>query len=120
MPQRGLYTSILLLDAIGIGNASACIYPYVDQLLQRRVADPDRKLGGLVLQVKGDFCRQVRRYDQLTKLARRFCVALPLIEIVRDPTPTRSRPSRHRFSGSPRPPQGSPLRFDPARRVSRP
>src|SRR5207249_10576602 len=32
----------------------------------------------------------------------------------------RSRPSPSRFFGSPRPRQGSPLRFDPARRGSRP
>ena len=28
--------------------------------LRWRADDPDRKLGGLVLEVKGDFCRQVR------------------------------------------------------------
>ena len=32
----------------------------------------------------------------------------------------RSRPSHNRFSGSPRRRQGSPLRFDPAKRGSRP
>ena len=60
------------------------------------------------------------RHDQLTRFARRLGVSLPTNENVRDPTPTRSRPSRSRFSGSPRPRQGSQLRFDPARRGSRP
>lgn len=36
------------------------MYPYVDQLLRWRADDADHKMGGLVLEVKGDFCRQVR------------------------------------------------------------
>jgi len=58
--------------------------------------------------------------DQLARLAQRLGLSLPTSEIVRDPTPTHSRPSRRSFSGSPRPCQGSPLRVDPARRGSRP
>jgi hypothetical protein len=56
------------------------------------------------------------RHDRLARLAKRLRVSLPTSDIVRDPTPKRSRPSRIPFSGSPRPRQGSPLRFDPARR----
>ena len=37
------------------------MYPYVEQLLRWRAQDPAQKLGGLVLEVKGDFCSQVRR-----------------------------------------------------------
>src|SRR4029450_8806861 len=36
------------------------MYPYVDQLLRWKADDPTRKLGGLVLEVKGDFCGQVQ------------------------------------------------------------
>ena len=60
IPQRGLYTGIAILGAVGTGKTSACMYPYVDQLLRWRAQDPERKVGGLVLEVKGDFCRQVR------------------------------------------------------------
>ncbi|WP_291990042.1 TraM recognition domain-containing protein [Luteitalea sp.] len=60
IPQRGLYTGIMILGAVGTGKTSACMYPYVDQLLRWRAADPELKMGGLVLEVKGDFCRQVR------------------------------------------------------------
>jgi hypothetical protein len=55
------------------------------------------------------------RRDGLAHLARRLRVSMT----ARDRTPKRShhsRPSRARFSRSPRPRQGSPLRFDPARR----
>jgi len=60
IPQRGLYTGIMILGAVGTGKTSACMYPYVDQLLRWRAADQNLKMGGLVLEVKGDFCRQVR------------------------------------------------------------
>jgi hypothetical protein len=60
IPERGLYTGTLIVGAIGSGKTSACMYPYVDQLLAYRASDPARKTAGLVLEVKGDFCRQVR------------------------------------------------------------
>jgi hypothetical protein len=60
IPQRGLYTGVMVLGAVGTGKTSACVYPYVDQLLRWRAQDPDLKRGGLVLEVKGDFCGQVR------------------------------------------------------------
>jgi len=60
IPERGLYTGTLVVGAIGSGKTSACMYPYVEQLLGYRAGDPARKVAGLVLEVKGDFCRQVR------------------------------------------------------------
>jgi hypothetical protein len=60
IPQRGLYTGVMILGAVGTGKTSACMYPYTEQLLKWRAQDPDRKIGGLVLEVKGDFCTQVR------------------------------------------------------------
>lgn len=60
IPQRGLYTGVMILGAVGTGKTSACMYPYVEQLLRWRAGDPDRKVGGLLLEVKGDFCKQAR------------------------------------------------------------
>ena len=60
IPQRGLYTGVMIVGAVGTGKTSACMYPYTEQLLRWRADDPDRKIGGLVLEVKGDFCQQVR------------------------------------------------------------
>src|SRR6202521_6184729 len=68
IPQRGLYTGVMIVGAVGTGKTSACMYPYVDQLVRFRADDPDRKLGGLVLEVKGYFCRQVR--SMLTQAGR--------------------------------------------------
>ena len=61
IPQRGLYTGVMVVGAVGSGKTSACMYPYVQQLLRWRAHDPAQKLGGLVLEVKGDFCSQVRQ-----------------------------------------------------------
>jgi hypothetical protein len=60
IPQRGLYTGVMIVGAVGTGKTSACMYPYAEQLLRWRAGDPDRKIGGLVLEVKGDFCQHVR------------------------------------------------------------
>ncbi len=60
IPDRGLYTGLAIIGAIGSGKTSACMHPYVDQLLGYRATDPAGKLGGLILEVKGDFCAQVR------------------------------------------------------------
>ena len=58
------------------------------------------------------------RRDGLARIARRLGV--PLATTGARHHRRRSRPSRTRFSGSPRARQGSPLRSDPARRGSRP
>ena len=59
IPQRGLYTGVMVVGAVGTGKTSACMYPYAEQLLRWRAGDADHKIGGLVLEVKGDFCKQV-------------------------------------------------------------
>ena len=60
IPERGLYTGTIIVGAIGTGKTTACMYPYVEQLIGYRASEPARKIGGLVLEVKGDFCRHVR------------------------------------------------------------
>src|ERR1700676_156115 len=60
IPERGLFTGIAILGAIGTGKTSCCMYPFADQILGYRAGDKDKKIGGLVLEVKGDFCHRVR------------------------------------------------------------
>jgi hypothetical protein len=60
IPDRGLFTGVAIVGAIGTGKTSGCMYPYADQLLGYRAADPERRLSGLVLEVKGDFCYKLR------------------------------------------------------------
>ena len=59
IPERGLFTGIAVFGAVGSGKTSACLYPYAEQILAFRAEDPARRIGGLVLEVKGDFCRKV-------------------------------------------------------------
>lgn len=68
IPERGLFTGIAVFGAIGSGKTSCCIRPFAEQLLAYRATDPARRLGALVLEVKGDFCHQVR--DILAKYNR--------------------------------------------------
>jgi hypothetical protein len=60
VPERGLFTGIAIIGAIGSGKTSGCMYPFAKQILGFRRTDPARRIGGLVLEVKGDFCHQVR------------------------------------------------------------
>ena len=60
VPERGLFTGMAIVGAVGSGKTSGCMYPYVDQLLAYSADDPARRIGGLVLEVKGDFCYQLQ------------------------------------------------------------
>jgi hypothetical protein len=61
VPERGLFTGVAILGAIGSGKTSCCILPFTEQILAFRASDDQRKVGGLVLEVKGDICRKVKR-----------------------------------------------------------
>ena len=60
VPEKGLYTGLLVVGAVGTGKTTACMYPFARQLLSWRADDPRKRAGALVLEVKGDFCHQVR------------------------------------------------------------
>ena len=60
IPEKGLYTGVLVVGAVGTGKTTACMYPFARQLLTWQADDPRRRAAALVLEVKGDFCHQVR------------------------------------------------------------
>ena len=60
IPEKGLYTGTLIVGAVGTGKTSGCMYPFARQILSWRADDPGWRAGALVLEVKGDFCHQVR------------------------------------------------------------
>lgn len=68
IPERGLYTGTIMVGAIGSGKTAGGMYPFTDQLLGYRAREAEAKAAALVLEVKGDFCRQVR--EILTKRGR--------------------------------------------------
>jgi hypothetical protein len=61
IPERGLFTGIAILGAVGSGKSSSCMYPYAEQILAYKAHDPERRIGGIILEVKGDFCRKVKQ-----------------------------------------------------------
>ncbi len=60
IPERGLFTGIAIVGAVGSGKTAGCMYPFAEQILAFRADDPKRRIGGLILEVKGDFCGKVR------------------------------------------------------------
>jgi len=60
IPERGLFTGIAIFGAIGTGKTSCCMYPFAEQIFAYRATDKDKRIGGLILEVKGDFCRKVK------------------------------------------------------------
>lgn len=61
IPERGLYTGIAVFGSIGSGKTQAAILPMMRQLFGYKAASNAEKLSGLVLEVKGDLCRQLRK-----------------------------------------------------------
>ena len=60
VPERGLFTGVAIFGAVGSGKTSCCMYPFAEQILAYKAGDEERRIGGLVLEVKGDFCHKVR------------------------------------------------------------
>ncbi len=61
IPERGLYTGVAVFGAIGSGKTSACMHPFARQLLSWQAQNPQMRAAALVLEVKGDFCHDIRR-----------------------------------------------------------
>ena len=61
IPERGLYTGVAIFGAVGSGKTSACMHPFARQLLSWQASNPERRPAALVLEVKGDFCHDIRR-----------------------------------------------------------
>ncbi len=60
LPAQGLFTGVALFGATGSGKTSACMRPWCQQLFGWQAANAERRAAGLILEVKGDFCHQVR------------------------------------------------------------
>ena len=60
IPEQGLFTGVFIAGAVGSGKTTGCMRPFAEQLFGWQASDPRRRSAGLVLEVKGDFCHQVR------------------------------------------------------------
>src|SRR5262249_25363426 len=61
IPERGLFTGVATFGAIGSGKTTGCMMPFAEQILAYRSSDSDKRVGGLVLEVNGDFCHKIRK-----------------------------------------------------------
>ena len=61
IPDRGLFTGMAIFGAIGSGKTTCCMRPFAERILSYRAGDPHRRIGGVVLEVKGDFCYQIQK-----------------------------------------------------------
>ena len=68
IPERGLYTGVAIFGAVGSGKTSACMHPFARQLLGWQAWNPERRAAALILEVKGDFCYDIR---EILKAAKR-------------------------------------------------
>jgi len=71
IPEKGLYQNILITGTIGSGKTSGAMYPFTKQLI-KYTDSQGRKLGMLILDVKGNFYKQAKlyaeQYDRLDDL----------------------------------------------------
>ena len=61
IPERGLYTGVAIFGAVGSGKTSACMNPFARQLLGWQAHNPHIRAAALILEVKGDFCHDIRQ-----------------------------------------------------------
>ncbi len=63
--EPGLYQNILVTGTIGSGKTSSAMYPFCKQLISYSSNDIFKKIGMLILDVKGNFYKQVLNYSKL-------------------------------------------------------
>jgi hypothetical protein len=68
LPENGMYTGVLITGATGSAKTSAAQYPFTAQLIHLHADDPARKMGGLVIDAKGNYADFVR--DQCARAGR--------------------------------------------------
>lgn len=65
IPEASLYQNILVTGAIGSGKTSSALYPFLKQLIFYKCQDLSEKIGFLVLDVKGNFYKQVVYFSKM-------------------------------------------------------
>lgn len=59
LPEKSLYQNILITGTIGSGKTSSCMYPFTKQLINYNRNNISSKLGMLILDVKGNYYKEV-------------------------------------------------------------
>ena len=62
LSEKSLFQNILITGTIGTGKTSSSMYPFTKQLIAYNKDNLEKKLGMLILDVKGNFYKQVKNY----------------------------------------------------------
>ncbi len=74
LPETGLYQNFLVTGTIGSGKTSSAMYPFTEQLIKYNFLNPNKKIGMLILDVKGNYYKQVRTYVEKYNLLQDLIV----------------------------------------------
>ena len=66
--ETGLYQNFLITGTIGTGKTSSAMYPFTEQILRFNSKNKDRKIGTLILDVKGNYYNHVKEYAEKINL----------------------------------------------------
>ena len=75
LPESGLYQNFLITGTIGTGKTSSAMYPFTEQLIKYNSLNVNNKLGILILDVKGNY------FNQVKKFAAKYHLEKDIIEI---------------------------------------
>lgn len=64
LPFKSLYQNILITGTIGTGKTSSAMYPFTRQLIDYKSYSPNDKIGLLVLDVKGNYHKEVLKFAE--------------------------------------------------------
>ena len=64
IPHKGLFQNILVTGTIGSGKTSSMLYPFSEQIISFKSLNEKEKISMLILDVKGNFYKQVLFYCQ--------------------------------------------------------
>lgn len=62
VPEKGLFQNFLVTGTIGSGKTSSFMYPITKQLIEYECYNKNKKLGMLILDVKGNYHSQVKQF----------------------------------------------------------
>ena len=74
IPESGLFQNFLITGTIGSGKTSSAMYPFTKQLLEYNYFNPTDKIGMLILDVKGNYHKQIKKYVQELNLTEYLSV----------------------------------------------
>ena len=61
LKEKGLFQNILITGSIGTGKTSSVMYPITRQILEYKLDNSNEKIGGLILDVKGNYHKEVEK-----------------------------------------------------------